>query len=50
MKIRPKVDGLLEAIYVDKGASVRKGQKLFYISAPQYEQAMRTARAGIKTA
>ncbi|MDJ0365994.1 efflux RND transporter periplasmic adaptor subunit [Hymenobacter sp. H14-R3] len=50
VEIRPKVDGFVEAIYVDEGASVRKGQKLFHISAPQYEQAVRTASAGIKTA
>ena len=50
VEIRPKVDGYVEAIYVDEGASVRKGQQLFKISAPQYEQEVRTARAGIKTA
>lgn len=50
VEIRPKVDGFVEAIYVDEGASVKKGQKLFHISAPQYEQAVRTAAAGIKTA
>ena len=50
VEIRPKVDGFVEAIYVDEGASVKKGQQLFHISAPQYEQEVRTARAGIKTA
>ena len=50
VEIRPKVDGYVEAIYVDEGANVRKGQKLFKISAPQYEQDVRTARAGIQTA
>ncbi|MGI4831897.1 MAG: efflux RND transporter periplasmic adaptor subunit [Janthinobacterium lividum] len=50
VEIRPKVDGYVEAIYVDEGANVRKGQKLFRISAPQYEQDVRTARAGIQTA
>ena len=50
VEIRPKVDGFVEAIYMDEGASVKKSQKLFHISAPQYEQEVRTARAGIKTA
>ena len=50
VEIRPKVDGYVEAIYVDEGAVVKKGQRLFHISAPQYEQDVRTARAGIKTA
>ncbi|MGI4733889.1 MAG: efflux RND transporter periplasmic adaptor subunit [Janthinobacterium lividum] len=50
IEIRPKVDGYVEAVYVDEGANVRKGQRLFHISAPQYEQDVRTARAGILTA
>jgi len=50
VEIRPKVDGFVEAIYVDEGASVKKGQRLFHISAPQYEQDLRTARAGVATA
>lgn len=50
IEIRPKVDGYVEKIYVDEGASVTKGQLLFKISAPQYEQEVRAALAGIKTA
>lgn len=49
VEIRPKVDGFVEAICVDEGAAVRKGQPLFHISAPQYEEAVRTAQAGIQT-
>jgi membrane fusion protein (multidrug efflux system) len=50
IEIRPKVDGFVEKIYVDEGAIVKKGQLLFKINAPQYEQEVRTAEAGIKTA
>jgi membrane fusion protein, multidrug efflux system len=50
IEIRPKIDGYIEAIYVDEGATVRKGQPLFRISAPQYEQEVRTAQADIKIA
>ena len=50
VEIRPKIDGYIERIYVDEGASVRKGQVLFKISAPQYEQEVRTARANIQIA
>ncbi|ASU33000.1 efflux RND transporter periplasmic adaptor subunit [Mucilaginibacter xinganensis] len=50
IEIRPKVDGFVEAIYVDEGSIVKKGQLLFKIKAPQYEQDVRTAEAGIKTA
>ncbi|WP_255496143.1 efflux RND transporter periplasmic adaptor subunit [Mucilaginibacter sp. FT3.2] len=50
IEIRPKVDGYVEKIFVDEGAIVTKGQLLFKINAPQYEQDVRTAEAGIKTA
>ncbi|MDR6943119.1 efflux RND transporter periplasmic adaptor subunit [Mucilaginibacter pocheonensis] len=50
IEIRPKVDGYVEKIYVDEGSIVKKGQLLFKINAPQYEQEVRTALAGIKTA
>lgn len=48
--IRPKVDGFVEKIYVDEGAVVKKGQLLFKINAPQYEQQVRTANASISNA
>jgi membrane fusion protein (multidrug efflux system) len=48
--IRPKVDGFIERIYVDEGATVKKGQMLFSINAPQYEQMVRTANAAISSA
>jgi membrane fusion protein (multidrug efflux system) len=48
--IRPKVDGFIEKIYVDEGATVKKGQLLFSINAPQYEQMVRTASAAISSA
>ncbi|HEX8460482.1 MAG TPA: efflux RND transporter periplasmic adaptor subunit, partial [Segetibacter sp.] len=50
IEIRPKIDGYIQTIYVDEGATVRRGQPLFRISAPQYEQDVRTAQANIKIA
>lgn len=50
IEIRPKVEGYLEEVFVDEGAVVSKGQKLFRISSPQYEQELRSAQAGINTA
>ncbi|MFT3827038.1 MAG: efflux RND transporter periplasmic adaptor subunit [Chitinophagaceae bacterium] len=50
VEIRPKIDGYVEKIYVDEGATVTKGQVLFRIFSPQYQQELRTAEAGIKTA
>jgi len=48
--VRPRIEGYIEKIYVDEGAVVKAGQPLFKINDPQYEQAVRTADAGIKTA
>ncbi|MES2447542.1 MAG: efflux RND transporter periplasmic adaptor subunit [Bacteroidota bacterium] len=48
--IRPRVDGFIERIFVDEGAVVKKGQLLFTINAPQYEQQVRTANAAISSA
>lgn len=50
VEIRSKVDGYLKAAYVDEGAIVKKGQVLFRISSPQYEEAVRNAAAAIKSA
>ena len=50
IEIRPKVDGYVDAIYVKEGATVKKGQLLFRINNPQYEQDVVTATASIKSA
>jgi membrane fusion protein (multidrug efflux system) len=50
IEIRPKIDGYVENIFVDEGASVKRGQLLFKINAPQYEQNVNTAQANIKIA
>ncbi|MDB5159220.1 MAG: hypothetical protein JWR50_3927 [Mucilaginibacter sp.] len=50
IEIRPKIDGYIENIYIDEGASVKRGQLLFRINAPQYEQNVTTAEANIKIA
>lgn len=50
VEIRPMVDGYLEDIYVNEGAAVHKGQLLFKIKNPQYEQDILTAKAAIKIA
>lgn len=48
--IRPRIDGFIEAIYVDEGAFVRKGQVLFNINSPLAEQNVTTAEANVKSA
>lgn len=50
IEIRPKIDGYVDKIYVDEGAAVKRGQLLFRISAPQYQQDVNTANAAINSA
>lgn len=50
IEIRPKIDGYIEHIYIDEGATVKKGQLLFKISAPEYEQDVKNAQAAINSA
>src|ERR1700761_6187885 len=50
VQLRPMVDGYLEKIDVAEGANVKKGQLLFKIQNPIYEQNVITAQAAIKIA
>jgi len=49
-EIRPRIDGFIDAIYVDEGTVVSKGQTLFKINSPSAEQALRTAQAAVESA
>ncbi|MFR9166565.1 MAG: efflux RND transporter periplasmic adaptor subunit [Dysgonomonas sp.] len=50
IEIRPRIDGFIDAIYVDEGSVVRKGQSLFKINSPQAEQAYTSAKAAVNSA
>lgn len=50
VELRPRVEGYLEKIYVDEGASVKKGQPLFKINAAEYQQQVNSARANVAVA
>ncbi|MDR1624314.1 MAG: efflux RND transporter periplasmic adaptor subunit [Tannerellaceae bacterium] len=50
IEIRPRIDGFIDAIYIDEGSVVRKGQPLFKINSPQAEQALTTAKAAVNSA
>ena len=50
IEIRPKVDGYIDSIFVNEGATIKKGQLLFRIKNPQYDQEVITASAAIKSA
>src|SRR5258708_1379931 len=50
VQLRPMVDGYLEQIFVPEGAEVKKGQLLFRIQNPVYDEAVVTAKAAIQSA
>lgn len=50
IEIRPRIDGFIDAIYVDEGSVVRKGQALFKINSPQAEQSLTGAQAALRSA
>lgn len=49
IEIKPRVDGYIEAIYVDEGSVVRNGQALFRINSPASEQSLTSARAAVNS-
>ena len=50
IEIRPQVDGILEKIYVDEGAHVRKGQTLFQVNSRPYREQLNNASANLAAA
>jgi membrane fusion protein (multidrug efflux system) len=50
VEIRPMISGYLQDIFVNEGDHVKKGQLLFKIRNPMYEQQVNTARASISRA
>lgn len=50
IEIRPQVAGYVEKIYVDEGASVKKGQSLFKIYDQPFVQALNNANASLAVA
>jgi membrane fusion protein, multidrug efflux system len=50
VQLRPMVDGYLEKSYVPEGANVTKGQLLFKIQNPVYDEAVVTAKAAVQSA
>lgn len=50
IEVRPQVSGFIVKLYLDEGATVRKGQPLFLIDPTQYKAAVDQADAAVKTA
>ena len=50
IEIRPRIDGYLQKIYVEEGSRVKKGDLLFKIDAPQYNEVVKAAQSAVKNA
>ena len=50
VEIKPRVDGFIEAVNVDEGAKVKKGQPLFKINSPSSIKTLEEAQAKYNTA
>jgi membrane fusion protein, multidrug efflux system len=50
VEIKPRIDGFIEAVYVDEGAKVKKMQPLFKINSPSSIKAFEEAQAKYNTA
>ncbi|MDN3672815.1 efflux RND transporter periplasmic adaptor subunit [Flavobacterium branchiarum] len=50
INIQPKIDGYINKVYIDEGSLVSKGQVLFTIFNPQYEQELDNAQAAVISA
>jgi membrane fusion protein (multidrug efflux system) len=50
VEIRNRVKGFVEAIFVDEGQEVKKGQVLFRLSSDEYRQELEKANAQVKRA
>lgn len=50
VEVKPKAGGFIEAIYIDEGQKVSKGDTLFQISATEYSGTVKEAEASMKQA
>ncbi|NDV84161.1 efflux RND transporter periplasmic adaptor subunit [Bacteroides sp. 51] len=49
IEVKPRVDGYIEAIFVDEGSAVKAGQALFKINSPSSEQSLTSAQAAVNS-
>ncbi|MBN1182097.1 MAG: efflux RND transporter periplasmic adaptor subunit [Bacteroidales bacterium] len=50
VELKPRVEGFIEAVYIDEGTEVKKGQPLFKINSPSSIKALEEAQAQYNTA
>jgi RND family efflux transporter, MFP subunit len=48
--VKPRVNGTIQEVYIDEGAVVHKGQKLFKIDSPEVAQELESSKAAYNTA
>ncbi len=48
--IKPRLEGFIDAVYIDEGSIVKKGQALFKINSPSSVQSLANAQANYNTA
>lgn len=48
VEIRSKIDGYIEAVYIEEGSMVKTGQKLFKIDADRFIQEVNQRKAAVK--
>ena len=50
VEVKPKIEGFIEAIYVDEGKKVKKGETIFRLKSMEHNEDLREAEAGHKQA
>ena len=50
VEIKPKIEGFIEAIYVDEGQKVKKGETIFRLKSAEFNEDLKEAEAGHKQA
>lgn len=48
--IKPRLEGFIDAVYIDEGSIVKRGQALFKINSPSSVQSLENAQANYNTA
>jgi membrane fusion protein (multidrug efflux system) len=50
VEVKPKIEGFMDAIYVDEGKKVKKGETIFRLKSIEHHEDLREAEAGHKQA
>jgi len=50
VEVKPKIEGFIDAVYVDEGKQVKKGETIFRLKSLEHNEDLREAEAGHKQA